>query len=72
MNPRLEISMSLKSRVMSVLRLARRRVKVAITCPHGAFIPGAYTPDVTHVSTYSCDRCGMKVQLSTFRGEVDW
>ena len=49
----------------------RRRVKVQITCPHGDFIPGAYTPGV-RTTRYGCDDCGMHLRLSTFRGEVNW
>lgn len=50
--------------------LRRRRVKVEITCPCGEFIPAAFTPGKR--SRYGCFRCGFKVQLSTFRGEVNW
>lgn len=49
----------------------RRRVKVEITCPHGDFIPGAYRPG-PRASRYSCDHCGFKLRLSTFRGGIDW
>lgn len=49
----------------------RKRVKVEITCPCGTFIPGAYRAG-RPASRYACDRCGFKLRLSTFRGEVDW
>lgn len=49
----------------------RRRVKVEITCPHGTFIPGAFTPGRPH-SRFGCPKCGFTVDLSTFRGEVTW
>lgn len=55
-----------------LLRKPTTRVKVEITCPHGEFIPGAYTPGGDRVSRYGCAHCGMTVRLSTFHGEVTW
>lgn len=51
--------------------LRRPRAKVEITCPHGEFIPGAFTPGSTP-RRYSCKHCGFLLTLSTFYGEVDW
>lgn len=55
----------------ALLAQFRRRAKVEITCPHGAFIPGAYRLGRSP-SRYACRKCGFEVRLSTFRGEVDW
>lgn len=49
----------------------RRRVKVEITCPHGEFIPGSYTPGLS-IRRYGCRECGMTVRLTTVRGPVNW
>ena len=54
----------------SFLARFRRRAKVEITCPHGAFIPGAYR--LGQRSRYGCLDCGLEVRLSTFRGDVNW
>ncbi len=56
---------------MKFLARFRRRAKVEITCPHGAFIPGAYRLG-RRVSRYGCAKCGFRVQLSTFRGDITW
>lgn len=55
---------------MNILRRFRRRTKVEIVCPHGAFIPGAHRLGTSR--RYGCRDCGFEVQLSTFRGELTW
>lgn len=55
---------------MKFLVRFRRRAKVEITCPHGEFIPGAYTLGTRR--RYGCRECGFDVRLSTFRGEIKW
>ena len=63
--------MTILSRFKNALLRRPTRVKVEITCPHGEFIPGAYTPGGTP-SRYGCPDCGMKLRLSTFHGPVTW
>lgn len=55
---------------MKLLDRFRRRAKVEITCPHGAFIPGAYR--LGSQRRFGCKHCGFTVRLTTFRGEIDW
>lgn len=55
---------------MNLLKHWRRRVKVEITCPHGEFIPAAYT--LGRTQRYGCESCQLRVRLTTFRGELDW
>lgn len=56
---------------MKILARFRRRAKVEITCPHGAFIPGTYRLG-QRPSNYACDDCGFRVRLSTHRGAATW
>ena len=49
----------------------RRRAKVEITCPHGAFIPGTYRLG-RPASKYACRKCDFTVRISTHRGEATW
>jgi len=41
----------------------RRRLRVDISCPHGAFVPATY-PVGGNGHRLSCDECGFKVRLS--------
>lgn len=63
--------MNLLDRIKTALLRRSARIKVEITCPHGEFIPGAYTPGKSS-GRYSCRDCGFNVRLSTFRGDVTW
>lgn len=56
---------------MKLLDRFRRRAKVEIACPHGAFIPGTYRLG-RPASRYACRKCGFTVQLSTHRGGATW
>lgn len=51
-----------------LLNRFRRRVRVDITCPHGAFIPGASRMD-GKPHRYGCSACGFKV---TVRDIPEW
>jgi hypothetical protein len=58
---------------MKFLSRFRRHVKVQLTCGCGRdFIPGAYRLGRKNPARYGCGTCGTKLQLSTFRGDVDW
>ena len=62
---------ALLNQIHKALTRPQARVKVEITCPHGEFIPGAYTPG-RPPSRYACHRCNVLVRVSTFQGEVTW
>lgn len=63
--------MALLERIRNALLHRPARVKVEIVCPHGAFIPAAYTPGQSG-GRYGCRPCGLTVRLSTFHGPVTW